>query len=126
MLLVVDARDPDPVYLQIYRQVIDAIATGTVREGDTLPSTRQLAGDLGVNYHTVHKAYELLVARGAIAMAPRSRAVVRAADTQGPTAEWLARWSDQVRGLLAEAIALGVAPAEVDSRLRRLVTDLTA
>jgi GntR family transcriptional regulator len=52
MLLYVDFSDRRPVYQQLRDQVVEAIADGTVHEGTRLPTTRQLAADLAVNFHT--------------------------------------------------------------------------
>ncbi|WP_130868703.1 GntR family transcriptional regulator [Intestinimonas massiliensis (ex Afouda et al. 2020)] len=59
-------EDGLPIYLQIIRHVKRAIAAGTVRAGDELPSRRVLSAQLGVNPNTVQKAYKLLEDEGII------------------------------------------------------------
>lgn len=63
-LLKVDPADPTPPYEQVRRQISDLVATGALREGDRLPSLRQLAGDLGLAVGTVGRAYAELEAAG--------------------------------------------------------------
>jgi len=76
MLIRVDKASDEPLYLQICTQIIAAIAREALVPGETLPSVRSLAGDLGVNLHTVNKAYAVLRDEGYITMRGRSSAVV--------------------------------------------------
>lgn len=76
MLLSIDLASDEPIYMQIRSQIVHAVATGELEVGDSLPSVRSLAADLGVNMHTVNKAYALLRDEGYIAMRRRSGAVV--------------------------------------------------
>lgn len=61
MFIEIDTVSPEPIYTQLIKQLKKAIVTGDIKKGELLPSVRQLAGDLGVNMHTVNKAYNLLV-----------------------------------------------------------------
>ena len=79
MLLDIDLASQEPIFKQIRTQIVGAIATGELSPGDALPSVRSLAGDLGVNMHTVNKAYAVLRDEGDVAMRGRSGAVI--ADT---------------------------------------------
>ncbi|MEG2935003.1 MAG: GntR family transcriptional regulator [Clostridium sp.] len=60
MILRIDFDSEIPIYLQIKNQVIEGIAKGQIEDGEELPSVRGLAEDIGVNMHTVNKAYSLL------------------------------------------------------------------
>lgn len=111
----------DPIYLQICRQIMHAVSLGELTVGAALPSTRQLARDLAVNYHTVHKAYELLRVRGVIEMAPRGRVLIRRPDPLGPSDAWLTEWDGRCSVLIAEAVAVGLSRGEVLRRWRGLL-----
>lgn len=76
MILRIDQTSPDPVYLQIRDQIVGAIARGELLPADRLPSVRALASDLGVNLHTVNKAYAVLRDEGYLFMRGRSGATV--------------------------------------------------
>ena len=76
MLLRVDLTSQEPIYLQIRSQIVHAVATGELQAGDALPSVRSLAGDLGVNMHTVNKAYAVLRDEGYVIMRGRSGAYI--------------------------------------------------
>lgn len=66
MLIVLDLHSGVPTYRQIVEQVRLQIASGRLGAGEALPSTRQLAQQLGINPMTVSKAYGLLEAEGAL------------------------------------------------------------
>lgn len=60
MLLNIDFDSETPIYVQIKNEVIKGIAQGSIIPGEILPPVRQLASDIGINMHTVNKAYNLL------------------------------------------------------------------
>ena len=76
MILRIDQASPDPVYLQIRDQIVAAIARGELLPADRLPSVRALASDLGINLHTVNKAYAVLRDEGYVRMRGRAGAVI--------------------------------------------------
>ena len=54
----------EPIRHQIYRRIKKQILDGTIREKEPLPSTRQLADELGISRSTVVEAYDMLLAEG--------------------------------------------------------------
>ena len=66
-MLAVDGALEEPLYLQIRNQIVAGIATGELEPGQALPSVRSLASDLGINLHTVNKAYAVLRDEGYVA-----------------------------------------------------------
>ena len=66
MLVTIDPRDARPLYLQIMDEVRRALVTGALREGDPLPSVRELAAELVVNPRTVRQAYQELEREGVV------------------------------------------------------------
>lgn len=64
ILLKVDAKGDEPLYKQIYSQIVDSIDKNILKPGDKLPSSRRLADQLGINRTTVYKAYEELWSKG--------------------------------------------------------------
>lgn len=101
MIIRIDQASPDPVYLQIRDQIVAAIAHGELAAADRLPSVRALASDLGVNLHTVNKAYATLRDEGFLIMRGRAGAVV--ADFQNAaTPERMAASTEKLRGALLQ------------------------
>ncbi len=76
MLIEVDFDSDEAIYVQLCNQIILGIATSVIHEGDSLPSVRQLANTIGVNMHTVNKAYSVLRQEGYISLDKRRGAVI--------------------------------------------------
>ena len=94
MYLEIDFNSDEAFCVQLYHQIIIGIATSRLQEGDTLPSVRQLADEVGINMHTVNKAYSLLKQEGYIRLDRRYGAVI-AVD-----ADKLKAMEDMKQGLL--------------------------
>ena len=110
MILRIDQGSQEPLYLQIRNQLVGAIARGELLPGDRLPGVRALASDLGINLHTVNKAYAVLRDEGYLLMRGRSGAFVADA-TQAASAERRAdaekHAAEALRGLALEWRARG-------------------
>ena len=76
MLIKIDFQSDEALYIQLRNQIILGIATSTLHEGDVLPSVRQLAEDIGINMHTVNKAYSVLRQEGFVTIDRRRGAIV--------------------------------------------------
>ncbi len=76
MLIKIDFQSDEALYIQLRNQIILGIATSTLHEGDALPSVRQLAEDIGINMHTVNKAYSVLRQEGFVTIDRRRGAIV--------------------------------------------------
>ena len=76
MLIEIDFNSDEAIYVQIQNQIIMGIAMDMIREGDALPSVRQMADDVGINMHTVNKAYTVLKQDGFIQLDRRRGAVI--------------------------------------------------
>ena len=76
MVIEIDFNSDEAIYVQLMNQIILGIATSRLQEGDTLPSVRQMADTIGINMHTVNKAYTLLKQEGFVSIDRRRGAVV--------------------------------------------------
>lgn len=76
MVIEIDFNSDEAIYVQLMNQIILGIATSRLREGDALPSVRQLADTIGINMHTVNKAYALLRQEGFVTIDRRKGAVI--------------------------------------------------
>lgn len=76
MVIEIDFNSDEALYMQLHNQIIIGIATSEICEGDVLPSVRQLAEDIGINMHTVNKAYTVLKQEGFVKVDRRRGAVI--------------------------------------------------
>ncbi|WP_427135294.1 GntR family transcriptional regulator [Pseudarthrobacter sp. S9] len=123
VILSVDLASGVPIYQQLRDRITEAIAEGVLVEGSSLPATRALAADFGINFHTVNKAYDLLRQQGLIRLNRKTGAVVIAASADSP---FRAEWTARARTLLAEAVAQGVPADEVLTTCRSVLDSFNA
>ena len=76
MYIEIDFNSDEAIYVQLQNQIIMGIAMDLLREGDALPSVRRLADTVGINMHTVNKAYSILKQEGYIRLDRRCGAVI--------------------------------------------------
>ncbi len=66
MQIKIDFRSGEPIYVQIMEQIRQMVAIGELQVGDQLPTVRQMATELRVNFNTVARAYRMLDEAGLI------------------------------------------------------------
>ena len=110
MVIEIDFNSDEAIYVQLMNQIIMGIATSRLQEGDPLPSVRQLADTIGINMHTVNKAYSVLLQEGLLRL-DRRRGTVIALDIDRLKAEEEMR--DSLRVVLARGFCKGINRAEV-------------
>ncbi|MCC9294288.1 GntR family transcriptional regulator [Clostridium sp. WLY-B-L2] len=76
MIIKIDFESEMPIYEQLKRSIIEGIAAGDLKPGESLPSVRQMAEDIGINLHTVNKAYNILKSDGYLNIDRRTGAVI--------------------------------------------------
>ncbi len=76
MIMKIDFNSDEALYIQLRNQIIIGIATETIKEGEALPSVRSLADTIGINMHTVNKAYTVLKQEGFVKLDRRRGAVI--------------------------------------------------
>lgn len=117
MIIEIDFQSDEAIYMQLRNQIILGIATSMIQEGDALPSVRQLADDIGINMHTVNKAYSVLRQEGFVTIDRRRGAVV-SLDVNKTQA--LAEMKQNLRVVLAKASCKQITRQEV----HRLVDEI--
>ena len=76
MFIEIDFNSDEALYLQLRNQIVIGIATSQFHEGDALPSVRQLADTIGINMHTVNKAYSVLKQEGFVKVDRRKGVII--------------------------------------------------
>lgn len=105
MFIKIDLTSDVPIYVQIKNAIIEGLARGELKEGDSLPPIRQLAEDIGVNMHTINKAYNLLKDLGFITINKKYGAVIQVEGFNGAFMESL---KEELRPIIAEAFVKGM------------------
>ena len=120
MLIELDFNSDEALYIQLCNQIIMGIATARFREGDPLPSVRQLAESIGINMHTVNKAYTVLKHEGYVKVDRRKGAVI-AVDIDRLRA--LEEMKKELRVLLARGSCKNISRAEVHALIDEIYQD---
>ena len=110
MLLTIDFNSDEALYIQLRNQIIIGIATGRIREGDSLPSVRQLADNISINMHTVNKAYSVLRQEGFVKLDRRKGAVIC---LEADKNQILQEMKEEIAVVMAKGICRGVRREEV-------------
>jgi GntR family transcriptional regulator len=119
MLVTVDLESDVPLYVQLKHRIVEGIASARLKPGESLPSVRQFAADLGINMHTVNKSYLLLKKDGYIVI-HRSKGVLVAPPELMKEKNYEARLETLLRPLIAEAVCKGVSRDAVLSLCGRI------
>ena len=110
MIPEVDFNSEEALYIQLRNQIIVGIATNRLKEGESLPSVRQLAESIGINMHTVNKAYTVLKQEGFVKV-DRRRGAVIAIDADRISD--LEQMRESLRVILARASCRNISREEV-------------
>ena len=110
MIIKIDFESEEGIYIQLRNQIIMGIATDRIHEGDSLPSVRQLAENIGINMHTVNKAYTVLKQEGYIKL-DRRRGAVIALDIDKIRS--IERLREELSVLLARSVCKNISREEV-------------
>lgn len=104
----IDPSSGTPIYRQIVDQVRQAVAGGTLRPSDRLPSVRDLAVELAINPNTVAKAYQDLEREGIIETSRGRGTFVSTGASRVADEERMQRLAPVLDRLIAEAYLLGI------------------
>lgn len=118
MLFEIDFESNEAIYMQLRNQVVLQIARRELRNGMSLPSVRQLADELGVNMHTVNKAYSILRNDGYLKLDRRSGAVISVTTTEREV--HMSNVSDSMKLMVAEAICNDVSLEDMYELMSRM------
>lgn len=120
MFIEIDFNSDEAIYMQLRNQIILGIATSRFQEGDMLPSVRQLADTIGINMHTVNKAYTVLKQEGYVKV-DRRKGVMIALDVDRMQALEEVRRELQVT--LAKASCKNISREEVHALIDEIYED---
>ena len=122
LFIEIDFNSDEALYLQVRNQIILGIATSRYREGDSLPSVRQLAEDIGINMHTVNKAYTVLKQEGYVKVDRRRGAVIALDVDRMQAIEELKR---ELQVILAKSFCKNISVAEIHGLIDEIYNEYT-
>ena len=120
MIIELDFNSDEALYIQLRNQIILGIATTSLKEGDALPSVRQLAGAIGINMHTVNKAYTVLKQEGYVKIDRRRGAVIAVDIDRMRAMEDMKR---ELRVLLAQGSCKNISREDVHALIDEIYED---
>ncbi|MBC1374762.1 GntR family transcriptional regulator [Listeria sp. FSL L7-0091] len=112
MLLAIDLQSDEPIYTQICNQIIEGMAKRELLPGDKLPSVRSLGADIGINFHTVNKAYQILKQEGFIQIHRQKGVVIHPDGVAKADQLFFTKLQTKLRPLIAESIVRSVSEDE--------------
>lgn len=101
MYIEIDFESSEAIYNQLKNRIILAIAMEEIKQGDNLPSVRELAMQAGINMHTVNKAYSILREEGYVTIDRRGAVINVSSDNIKARQELF----DQMRTIVARAVS---------------------
>lgn len=120
MIIRIEPDSDIPIYEQITNQIVEGIARGSILPGNSLPSVRAFASDLGVNMHTVNKSYHQLEKKGIITIVPKSGAIISPKDFNDSS---LALLKEQYKPLIAESLVAGMSHEQIQDLVSSIIQD---
>jgi GntR family transcriptional regulator len=111
MYITINMKSEKSIYQQIYDNIITGIVSEELRDGTILPSARQLSASLGINFHTVNKAYNILKNDGFLILNRKKEFVVQ--KKTGEDTNFVNRWKEEEKKLINEALANGLSENEI-------------
>lgn len=124
MFIEIEADSSVPIYLQLAQQIIEGLAKGSLKPGDSLPSVRAFAADLGMNMHTVNKAYHYLEEKEFIRIVQKKGVVIHENGVRKASAADRNRLKQELRPIVAEALCLQMSQEEIKLLVKEIITDL--
>ena len=106
LIIRLDMKSEIPIYMQLRNEIVLGISKGELKLGETLPTVRQMAEDIGVNTMTVNKAYTILKQEGFIEADRRRGSVVCAC--RGIQEDFLEKAEQELTLLIAEVSLKGM------------------
>ncbi|MBO4506591.1 MAG: GntR family transcriptional regulator [Lachnospiraceae bacterium] len=122
MIYYIDFSSDEAFYLQLRNQIIMGIATARLRDGESLPSVRDMAEIIGINMHTVNKTYAILRQEGYLRLDRRRGAVV---SVNPDRQRKLESFKANLKVSLAEALCNGISTDEIHSAVDEVLKEIT-
>ena len=121
MIYYIDFSSDEAFYLQLRNQIILGIATARLRDGESLPSVRDMAETIGINMHTVNKTYSMLRQEGYLRLDRRRGAVV---SVNPDKQRKLEAFKSDLKVSLAEALCNGLTTEDIHTAVDQVLAGI--
>jgi GntR family transcriptional regulator len=123
----IDFRAGSPIYIQIVEQIRQQVASGELKPDDQLPTVRQLASELRVNFNTIARAYRILDEAGLIST-QQGRGTYILEETTPEVSLSIKKQSlqEMARTFILETKLLGFSPEEILQELRNTYNEINS
>ncbi|MGL5021363.1 MAG: GntR family transcriptional regulator [Mycoplasmatales bacterium] len=119
MILSIDLESKKSIFKQLQSQIIKAIANGELKDGDVLPSIREMASDLGINMHTVNKAYSALKEDGYVSISKRGVSIENRANYEA-NKDYIEELEQQLELNITKAITKGIEKEDIEEIINKI------
>ena len=123
MFIVISPLNPDPMYKQVTDQIKDAIADGTLKPEDRLPSIREMAREIKISEITIKRAYADLENEGYILTRSGLGSFVADINRDRLRREKLAEARNEIRKMLKTGKRFGIEPSDLVDIIQKLGDD---
>ena len=124
MFIEIETDSSVPIYLQLAQQIIEGVAKGELKPGASLPSVRAFAADLGMNMHTVNKAYHYLEEKEFIQIMPKKGVFIHENSVRPANGNDTERLKKELRPIIGEALCLNLSTEALNAMLTEIVRDI--
>ncbi len=121
MFIEIETNSAVPIYLQLAQSIIEGVAKGELKPGDSLPSVRAFAADLGMNMHTVNKAYHYLEEKEFIQIVQKKGVFIHENGVRLASPSDRDRLKKELRPIVAEALCLQLSKEDLEQLVRDLI-----
>ncbi|WP_394190017.1 GntR family transcriptional regulator [Paenisporosarcina quisquiliarum] len=121
MFIEIETNSAVPIYLQLAQSIIEGVAKGELKPGDSLPSVRSFAADLGMNMHTVNKAYHYLEEKEFIQIVQKKGVFIHEHSVRHASPSDRDRLKKELRPIIAEALCLQLSNEDLEKLVQELI-----
>ncbi|MET0785413.1 MAG: GntR family transcriptional regulator [Paenisporosarcina sp.] len=124
MFIEIETNSVVPIYLQLAQAIIEGVAKGELKPGDSMPSVRAFAADLGMNMHTVNKAYHYLEEKEFIQIVQKKGVFIHENGVRNASSSDRERLQKDLRPIVAEALCLQLSKEDLEQLVRDIILDI--
>jgi len=124
LIIKIDMNSETALYEQLCNNIIWGIATGQLKPGEAMPTVRQLGIDLGINLHTVNKAYSILKQKGYLSAHRNKGAVVNEKQFYPVNEEFLQRIKVYLVPVISECYTRGMKHNEISEFISDIINEI--